>query len=95
MWGFVVPVQCSHGNKVLWATSGMLMLLLDNNNCDTMKKCLLSEVLSPLDTYSGFKQHSSTAQSVTHPTENLVETVGTAVTVLENVMSMVTHLRVS
>ena len=56
---------------------------------------MFSVVPLPLDICTGFKQHSSTIQSVTHPTENLVETVGTAVTVLENVMSMVTHLRVS
>ena len=90
-----MQVQCSHGNKVLWATGGMLMHLFDNNSCDTLKKCLLSEVPSPVDIHSRFKQHSSTVESVTHPTENLMETVGTAVNVLENVMSMVTHLRVS
>ena len=41
---------------------------------------------------TGFKEHSSTVQCRTYPTEKLVETVGTAVTVLENVMSMVAHL---
>ena len=58
----------------------------------TCKKCLISEVPSPLDIYTGFKGHSSTEQSLTCPTERLVETVGTAVTVLENVMSRVAHL---
>jgi hypothetical protein len=52
------------------------------------KKHLISEVPSPHDIYTGFKEHSSTGQSLTYPTEKLVETVGTAVTVLENVMSM-------
>ena len=66
--------------------------LLNNSNCDICKKCLISEVSSPLDVYKGFKEHSSTAQSLTYPTEKLVETVGTAVTVLENVMSTVAHL---
>ena len=47
---------------------------------------------SPLDVYTGFKEHSSTVQSFTYPTEKVVETFGTAVTVLENVMSMVGHL---
>ena len=56
------------------------------------KKSLISEVPSPLDVYKGFKEHSSTVQSITYPTEKLVETVGTALTVLENVMSMVAHL---
>jgi hypothetical protein len=57
-----------------------------------VKKCLVSEVPSALDIYTGFKEHSSTVQSLTYPTEKLVETVGTAATVLENVMSMVAHL---
>jgi hypothetical protein len=52
----------------------------------------VSEVPSPLHIYTGLKEHSSTIQSLTYTTEQLVETVGTAVTVLENVMSMVAHL---
>jgi hypothetical protein len=48
-------------------------------------------VLSPHDIYTGFKEHSNTVQSHTYPTEKLVETVATAVTVLENVMSIVAH----
>jgi len=66
--------------------------LLNNNNCDICKKCLISDVLSSLDIYTGFKGHSSTVQSHTYPTEKLVETVGSAVTVLENVTSKVAHL---
>jgi site-specific DNA-cytosine methylase len=45
-----------------------------------------------IDICTGFKGHSSTVSSLTYPTEKLVETVDPAVTVLENVMSMVTHL---
>ena len=66
--------------------------LLNNSNCDICKKCLISEVPSPLDGFIGFKEHNNTVQSLTYPTEKLVETVGTAVTVLENVMSKVAHL---
>ena len=62
--------------------------LLNNSDCDICKKCLISEVPSPLDIYTCFKEQSSTVQSLTYPTEKLVETVGTAMTVLENVMSM-------
>ena len=47
---------------------------------------------SPLDGFIGFKEHSNIVQSLTYPTEKLVETVGTAVTVLENVMLKVAHL---
>jgi len=49
-------------------------------------------VPSPLDIYTGFKEHSSTVQSVTYPSEKLVETVGTVVTLLENMMPKVAHL---
>jgi hypothetical protein len=49
-------------------------------------------VPSPLDVCTGFKEHSSIIQSLTYPTEMLVETVGTAVAVLENDISMVAHL---
>ena len=42
--------------------------------------------------FTGLKEHGSTVQSLTYPTEKLVETVGTAVTVLQNMMSMVAHL---
>ena len=66
--------------------------LLNNIDCDICKKCLISEVPSSLDIYTGFKEHNSAVRSLTYPTDKLVETVGTAVTVLENVMSMVAHL---
>jgi hypothetical protein len=66
--------------------------LLNNSYCDICKKCLISEVRSAFDISTGFKEHSGTVQFLTYPTEKLVETVGTAVTVLENVMSRVIHL---
>jgi len=42
--------------------------LLNNSNCDICKKCPISEVPSPLDIYTGFKEHSSTVQSLTNLT---------------------------
>ena len=53
---------------------------LNNSNCDICKKCLICEVPSPLDVYTGFKKHSNMVQCLTYPTEKLVETVSTAVT---------------
>ena len=47
---------------------------------------------SPLDIFTGCKEYGSRVHSLTYPSEELVETVGTAVTVLENMMSMVAHL---
>jgi len=57
-----------------------------------MQKCLITEVPSKLDIYTGFKKHSSTVQSLTCTTENFVETVDNVVTVLETVMSLLVHL---
>jgi hypothetical protein len=48
-------------------------------------------VPSPHDIYTGFKEHSSTVQSLINITEKLVETDVTAVTVLENVISKAAH----
>jgi hypothetical protein len=50
------------------------------------KACLTSEVPLPPDSYIGFKACRSTVESLTYPTEKLVETVGTAVTVSEGIM---------
>jgi len=52
---------------------------------------LSSEALSPTDVYISFKECSSTVHSLTYPTEKLVETVGTAVTDLEGMISQVAY----
>jgi hypothetical protein len=48
--------------------------LLNNSNYDTCKNCLISEVPSPLNVYTSFKEHSNTVHSLTYPTEKVVET---------------------
>jgi len=79
--------------SVAYVSSFIAKCLLNNSTCEIWKKYLISEVPSPLNVYTGFKEHcNNTVQSLTYPTEKLVGTVGTAVTVLENVMSMVAHL---
>jgi hypothetical protein len=72
--------------SVAYVSGFIAKRLLNNSNCDICQKYLISEVPSPLDIYTGFKEHSSTEQSLTYPTEKLGETV------LENVLSMVAHL---
>jgi len=52
---------------------------------------VISEALSPTDGYIGFKECSSTVHSLIYPTEKLVQIVDTAVTVLEGMISEVTH----
>jgi len=73
--------------------SGIAMQLLHGGSCDACKACLISEVPSSTDVYIGFRGYSSTVQSLICPTEKLVSTVGSAVTVLESVMSEVDHLK--
>ena len=60
--------------------------VLRNGSCYAWKGCLTSEAPSPTVVYVGFKKCSSTVHSGTYPTEKLVETVGTAVTVLEGMI---------
>ena len=66
--------------------------LLRNGSCEACKACLISEIPSSTDVYIGFKECSSTVHSLTHPTEKLVENVGTAVTILEGLIMEVAHL---
>ena len=74
--------------------SGIIaMQLLHGGSCDACKVCLISEVPSSTDVYIGFRRYSSTVQSLICPTEQLVSTVGSAVTVLESVMSEVGHFK--
>jgi hypothetical protein len=71
--------------------SGIIaMQLLHGGSCDACKACLISEVPSSTDVYIGF---NSTVHSLICPTEKLVSTVGSAVTVLESVMSEVGHFK--
>jgi hypothetical protein len=53
---------------------------------------MISEIPSTTDVYLGFKECSSTVHSLTYPTEKLVETVGTAVTILEGMILEVAQL---
>ena len=64
--------------------------LLCNGSCDACKACLICEALSPADVFISFKECSSTVQ-YSLLSEKLVETVGTAVTVLEGMILEVAH----
>jgi hypothetical protein len=91
-----VRMAMSDGNvKVLSVTyvSGFIARhLLHDSSCAACKACVTSEVPSPADVYIGFTECRSTVESRTYPAETLVETVGTAVTVLEGMMLEVAHL---
>jgi hypothetical protein len=66
--------------SVAYVSGFIAKCLLNNSDSKIYKKYLTSEVPSPLDIYTAYKEHNSTVQSLTYPTEKLVETVGTAVT---------------
>jgi hypothetical protein len=78
--------------SVAYVSGFIAKRLLNNSDCDTCEECLISEVPPPLDIYRALKEHGSTVQSHTYPTEKLVQTVRTAVNLLENVILMVAHL---
>jgi hypothetical protein len=59
---------------------------------DACKTCVTPEVLLPASVFIYFKKYSDTEQSLTYPSEKLVETVGTAVTLMECMMPEVAHL---
>jgi len=64
--------------------------VLCKGSCDACKACLISEAPSPtgLHKLQGVQQYST----VSYLSEKLVETVGTAVTVLGDMISEVAHL---
>jgi hypothetical protein len=55
------------------------------------KTCLTSEVLSA-NVFIYFKECSDTEQSLTYPSDRLVVTVGTAVTLMESMLAEAAHL---
>ena len=68
---------------VAYVSGFIARILLHNGSCDACKASLISEALSPTNVYISFKECSSTLRPLTYSTQKLVETVGTAVTVLE------------
>jgi hypothetical protein len=61
-------------------------------SCDACKTCLTSGVLLSANVFIYFKEYSDTKQSVTYPSEKLVKTLGTAITLMESLMAEVAHL---
>jgi len=78
--------------SVAYVSGFIARRLLRIGSCEACKACLISEIPSTTDVYIGFKECSSTVHSLTYPTEKLLETVGTAVTILEGLILEVAHL---
>ena len=59
--------------------------------CDDCKTCLTSSVMLSANAFIYFKEYKDDEQSLTYPSERLVETVSASVTVLEVMMAEVAH----
>jgi hypothetical protein len=58
---------------------------------DDCKACLTSPVMLSTNAFIYFKEYRNNEQSLTYPSERLVETVSASVTVLESMMAEVAH----
>jgi hypothetical protein len=59
--------------------------------CDVCKEGLTSPVMSSTSAFIYFKEYRDDKQSLTYPSERLVETISASVTVLEGMMAEVAH----
>jgi len=78
--------------SVAYVSGFIARRLLCNGSSDACKACLISEISLKTNVYLGFKECSSTVHSLTYPIEKLIETVGTAVTILEGMILEVAYL---
>jgi hypothetical protein len=61
-------------------------------NCDDCKTCLTSPSLLENNVFVYFREYEEDRQSLTYPSENLVETVGASISLLESMMAKVAHM---
>jgi hypothetical protein len=78
--------------SVAYASISVARQILHGVSRDACKTCLTSEVLLRTIAFIYFKEYSDTEQSLTYFSENLVETVFAAVTLMESTMAEVAHL---
>ncbi|PNF15445.1 hypothetical protein B7P43_G18116, partial [Cryptotermes secundus] len=87
-----VPAGDMEMFSVTYVSGSIARQVLRGVSCDACKTCLTSEVLLSANVFIYFKECSDTEQSLTYPSEKLVETVGTAVTLMESIMTEAAHL---
>jgi hypothetical protein len=78
--------------SVAYVSGSIASQVLRGVSCDACKTCLTSQVLLSATVFIYMKECSDTEQSLTYPSEKLVETVGTAVTLMECMMAELSHL---
>jgi hypothetical protein len=77
--------------SVAYVSGFIARQLLCGVSCDACTACLTSQVMLSTNAFIYFKEYSDTEQSLTYPSEKLVETVGTSITLLETMMAEVAH----
>ncbi|PNF27190.1 hypothetical protein B7P43_G06485 [Cryptotermes secundus] len=87
-----VPAGDMEVFSVAHISGSIVRQVLRGVSCDACKTCLTSELLLSASVFIYFKECSDTEQSLTYPSEKLVETVVTAVTLMEFIMAEATHL---
>jgi hypothetical protein len=65
--------------------------VLRDVNCDACRTNLMSRVLLYTSVFIYFKQYNDTEQSLAYP-EKFLETIGTAVTLMQSMKTEVAHL---
>jgi hypothetical protein len=78
--------------SVAYVSGSIARQVLRDVSCNACKTCLTFEVLLRTGVFILFKEYSDAEQSLTYPSEKLVETVGAAVTLMKSVMTEVAHL---
>ncbi|PNF32279.1 hypothetical protein B7P43_G16945 [Cryptotermes secundus] len=87
-----VPAGDMEVFSVVYVSGSIARQVLRSISCEACKTCLTSEVLLSASVFIYFKECSDTEQSLTYPSEKLVETVGTAVTLMVSIMMETAHL---
>jgi len=58
---------------------------------DFCKTCVTSLVLVSTSTFVDFREHDEEVQTLTHPSERVVQTVSSSITLLDGTMADVAH----
>ena len=77
--------------SVAYASGLIARHVLRAVRCDDCKTCLTSPVMLSTDAFIHFKEYKDDEQSLTYPSERLVETVSASVIVLDGRMAEVAH----
>ena len=78
--------------SVAYVSGFIARRVLRGINCDDCTTCLTSPMLFPTNAFIYFKEYEEDKQSLTYPSEKLVETVGASISLLESMMAEDAHM---